>query len=361
MRRHATEVLAVAGHLGRTDLETEAMSWLGAAEGSAGNVASSIELHQRAIGRARALGIPPPPVAGHYECTGLYWVGRLDEAVESARAAVAMAQAANNLSWTLLSLPHLGAALASSGRYAEAIQVFAETRQLGCDYGVENLVARSIAWSTGFHLDLFDDAGAEALAREARDLARSANFAPAAISASIDLLRIYARRQEVDQTGPLLDEVTAVAAQTAGFHGWLWQIRLAQARAEIALARGDWDEALRCAADAIAQSHARGRVKYEVLGLTTRAQAMVAIGRAQDAIADLQTALALARPVGDPALLLRAAATRLALDGSEALAAEARASVERITANLPDAELRRRFEQAEPVRLLAKLTSPGLQ
>ena len=54
----------------------------------------------------------------------------------------------------------------------------------------------------------------------------------------------------------------------------------------------------------------------------------------------------------------RAAAELLTVDGDDALAAEGRAALERIKAELPDAELRRRFEHAEPVRVLAKRTSP---
>jgi hypothetical protein len=61
-----------------------------------------------------------------------------------------------------------------------------------------------------------------------------------------------------------------------------------------------------------------------------------------------------ARPAGSPALFLRPATALLALDGDDALAAEARAAADRITAALPDPEMRRRFEAAEPVRFLRK-------
>jgi hypothetical protein len=68
----------------------------------------------------------------------------------------------------------------------------------------------------------------------------------------------------------------------------------------------------------------------------------------------------LARSVKDPAMLLKTAAALLALDGDQALAAEARAAAERIIAALPDTELRRRFEAAEPVRLvMAAATRSG--
>jgi tetratricopeptide (TPR) repeat protein len=359
--RHATEALDLAHQLGRSDLETEAVAWLGAAEASAGSLPASVEQYQRAIGRARAVGIAPPAIAESQGAVALYWLGRLDEAVAWSRQAVTTAREANDIPWTILSLPHLGLALAGSGRYADAMRVFEEARRLGREYGVENLLARALAMSAGFRLDLFDYAGAEALAQEARDLALSVEFPPPAVSAGIDLLLNYARRHEVDRAAKLLDDVTAVAEQTAGFHGWLWRLRLAEARAELALARGEWQEALRRADEAIGQSRLRGRVKYRVIGLTTRAQALIALGRTTEAIADLGTAVALARPVGDPALFLRAAAALVAIDGDDALAAEGRAAVKRIAGALPDADMRRRFEAAEPLRVLSERTRMGIE
>jgi len=101
---------------------------------------------------------------------------------------------------------------------------------------------------------------------------------------------------------------------------------------------------------AIEQCQLRHRIKYEVLGLITRTQALVAVGRRADALADLQGAVALARHMGDPALFVRAASLRLATDESEELALEVSATVKRIVTGLPDDLLRRSFESSEPVR-----------
>jgi DNA-binding SARP family transcriptional activator len=352
IHRYATEILTLADQLGRGDLETKAMAWLAAAEGSAGNLSACLEQNQRAIDRARALGIAPPAITGHYHPITLYWLGRYDEAVAVGRDAVAVAQEGGDISWVMSSLPHLGMALAGTGQYAEAIRVFDEARRLGHEYGLGTLLARAISMSVGFRLDIFDFAGAEALAREARDLARSLDFAPPAVSAGIDLLLSYARREDASSAETLIDEVTAVAERTSGFHGWLWKLRLAEARAEIALARGDSEAALQWANDAVAQSRTRGRVKYEVTGLTTRAQSLIGLSHTKEAIVDLRTAVALARPIEDPALFLRPAAALLMLDGDDALAEEGRAAVNRITEALPVTDMRSRFEQAEPVRIL---------
>ena len=154
----------------------------------------------------------------------------------------------------------------------------------------------------------------------------------------------------------MLPEVADAAANAQGHHGWLWKLRLAQARAEIALARGRWEEALRHAEDALTQGRKRGRVKYQVAGLKTRAEALIALNRHQEALSDLRAAVTLARPVGDPAMFLRATAPLLALDGDDTLLAEARAAARRIAGELRDAETLARFQSAEQVRALGKLT-----
>jgi hypothetical protein len=97
----------------------------------------------------------------------------------------------------------------------------------------------------------------------------------------------------------VIDEVAEVAAKATAWHGWLWRIRVAQARAEIALARHDWEAALEWAAVAIEESRRRGRVKYEVLGLGTRARALRTLGRTSESVEALRTSVGLARPVGD--------------------------------------------------------------
>jgi DNA-binding SARP family transcriptional activator/tetratricopeptide (TPR) repeat protein len=353
--RHAAEALATARTANRSDLETEAVAWQGAAEGALGNLAACGALLVDAKQRSRDLGIPVPTIAGHYLPLTLYWQGRPTEAVAEAEEAVAIARERQDIPWLMTALPNLGLALTAVGRYGEAMPAFAEARRLGRQSGADTLLARAIAISTGFHNDLFDHAGAEALAAEARDLARSVGFPPPAVSAGIDLLVVRARRGEVGDADALVDEVAAAIDAARAFHRWLWRIRLTAVQAEIALLRGDLEPALGWAEETIAQSRARGRPKYAVLGLTARAEQRRRSDRTADAIVDLRDAVALARGIGDPALFLRPAAALLALDGDDDLAAEARLVAARIAHAVPDAEMRRRFEEAEAVRFILGL------
>jgi tetratricopeptide (TPR) repeat protein len=145
------------------------------------------------------------------------------------------------------------------------------------------------------------------------------------------------------------------AAETGGWHGWLWAIRLLECEAEIGLARRDWHKAIESASEVLVQSRRRKRLKYETLGLWTRARALDGLGRRHEAIADLNWALDLARSLSDPAMILRVLAALLLLNGSSSLAAEALATLQLMLAALPNDEARARLEGCEAVRMVRRL------
>ncbi len=91
--------------------------------------------------------------------------------------------------------------------------------------------------------------------------------------------------------------------------------------------------------------------------MSTRARALHALGRTRESIETLRTAVAVARPVGDPSLFLRAAVALLDLDGDDVLAAEAAATVGRIACTLPDARMRDCFESGLPRSLIPRPTA----
>lgn len=219
------------------------------------------------------------------------------------------------------------------------------------------MLARATAMASGLHLSLFDFEGAEALQSEARELGRDVGFAPSIISAGIDSLLTFARNHEPGRAERLLEETATAAASTAGWHQWLWQLRLTQARAELALERGAFNEAVASATDGIAQSRTRGRLKYEALGLITRSRALHALARTHDAIADATTAVSVADKAGDPALLLLALDALIRIDGTDELATRARAVTDRIDDCLPDEVMRRCFTESEVVRRIRGITS----
>jgi tetratricopeptide (TPR) repeat protein len=354
-RRFATEALALAEQIGRDDLAASAIGALGIVDSFEGDLPQSLAHFERAL--ARAGQTPLASVANELDWWGLilYWLGDYERAIARERQALELARQAHDAAGSGSMLETLGLALAGRGRYREGLQAIAEGESVFREHGAPQLVARGIAMRGGVHLEVYDFDGAQALAEEARELSRSVNWPNATVSAGIDLLLNFARRHEPSRAEGLVGELVEAAAGGQGYHRWLWQLRLCQARAEIALARDDWEEAVHRAEEAIAQSRLRGRVKYEVAGLVTRAQALAALGRKHEAIGSLQHAVALTRPIGDPALFLRAVTALLTLDGNDALLAEARGTAQRIAAELPADELAGRFRAAAPAHLLIRL------
>jgi hypothetical protein len=222
-------------------------------------------------------------------------------------------------------------------------------REVGRRYGVLPMLARGIAMWAGTHIALGDYARGEELSHEARELARRISFPPPFVSAGIDLLTVFARSGDPGRADAMFGDVERAVVAASGWHGWLWRLRLSQARAELAAAREDWTGAIAAATEGIRDSEARSRPKYVALGLMTRAHARKRAGDMPQAITDANRSVDIARTLGDPAVLLKALNVSIDLDGNDALTREARACHERILSHVDDAGLREHFLASELV------------
>jgi len=355
VEQYATEALQLAERSQRSDLAANAIAWLARCRQATGDLAAAIAMDRTAIAKA-----PGVPTAAHMlGPLTLYLAGRSTEAIPLAVEAADAARSSGDTTFVMYALTHVGLNMAAAGRYSDASKAFQEVRSFGRKYGALPMLARATAMTAGLHLSLFDFEGAEALQSEARELGRSVGFAPSVISSGIDSLLTFARSHDPGRAERLLEETAASAATTADWHQWLWQLRLTQARAELALERTAFDDAAAAATLAIDQSRARGRPKYESLGLITRARALHAVGQTDDAIADAGTAVSVADAMDDPALLLLALDALLGLDGTDELATRARALADRIDDNLPDDAMRRCFSESEVVRRIRAFREPS--
>ncbi len=346
VEQYATEALQLAEQLQRADLAANALAWLARCRQANGDLGAAIDIDRRSMSRA-----PGVVTAAHtMGPLTLYLAGRSPEALALAAVAADSARSSRDTTFIMYSLTHLGLNLAAVGRYAGATNAFQEARSFGRKYGAIPMLARATAMAAGLHLTLFDFEGAEALQSEACELARGVGFVPPIISAGIDSLLTFARIHEPGRAERLLEETAAAAASTTGWHQWLWQLRLTQAKAELALARDALDEAVTTATESIEQSRARGRPKYEALGLITRARGLHALARTRDAIADTKTAVNVADKTGDPMLLLLALDALIGLDGNDELAARVRTVIDHISVGLPNEVMRQCFTESEVMR-----------
>jgi DNA-binding CsgD family transcriptional regulator len=259
----------------------------------------------------------------------------------------------------IVSASHLGLALTSSGLYRDALQAFSVVRETArTEAGNASLMPvflRGVGMSVLAHMAPFDLPRAQEIAEEVCGVGRSINFMLPVISESIDLMNIATMRRELARADELATEIEENIPLGHGAHGVLWPMRLAEARARLAVARLDWRAAQRWSSETIELAQTTGRPKYEAQALSSRGRALVGLGRKRDGIGELRQALEITRRVGDPALFVGAAAALLSVEGDDGTAAEARAAAEHMLANLPE-EMKPGFEAAEPVRLIYKLT-----
>jgi tetratricopeptide (TPR) repeat protein len=338
IRQFAGEAQDVAAHIGRDDLWADAHAWLASALVSDGDVHAAIEMDRDAVARAkgiRSFGLARIPLT-------LYWAGFADEAIQRGEQAVEAARGSEDPFFLLYALQHLGLSLTGGGRFDEALRVFDEARAFGRRSGALPLLARATSMSVAPLLNLGDLEGAMARAFDARELAHRLAFEPALVSAGIDLLMIYARQTDPGQAETLLDETAQAVQKASGWHAWKWNMRLWQARAELACARSAWDEAIQAATHAVDQGRCRHRPKYEALALVTRARATHRQG-ARSGVKDARAAVNTARRLADPAVLLECLIGLLEIEGTDALLDEARRTAGSIVRAVSDERLRSTF------------------
>jgi tetratricopeptide (TPR) repeat protein len=338
LRKYGREAQALANRIGREDLWADAVAWTASAKVSDGDVLAAIQMDRHALARVggiRSFGLARAPLT-------LYWAGRVGEATELAFQAVDAARRSDDTAFLLYSLQHLGLSLTGGGRFDEALSVFEEARTFGRRCGALPLLARATSMSVAPLLSLGDLNGAMARAFEARELAHRVAFEPPLVSAGIDLLLIFARQQDPGRAETLLAETAEAVHKASGWHAWKWNMRLSQARAELAVARGDWAEAVRAATDVVDQSRPRHRLKYEALALATRTQAAHRLG-ARSAVKDAETAVKVARRLADPAVLLDCLIVLLEINGNDALLDETRRTAYGIMRSVSDEALRCAF------------------
>jgi tetratricopeptide (TPR) repeat protein len=338
LRRYASEAQELADRVGRDDLWADALAWTASAKVADGDVLGGIQTDRQALARVggiRSFGLARVPLT-------LYWAGRVREAADYALQAVECARASDDPAFLLYALQHLGLSLSGAGRYDEALRAFDEARTFGRRCGALPLLARATSMSVAPLLSLGDLDAAMARAFEARELANRVAFEPPLVSSGIDLLLIFARLEDPGRAESLLDATVRAVQKASGWHAWKWNMRLWQARAELASARGDWTEAIRAATNVIDQARARHRLKYEALGLATRARARKRRG-ARQAVDDARAAAHVARRLADPAVLLHCLTVLLEVDGSDALRDEARQTAHSILGRLSQESLRSAF------------------
>jgi tetratricopeptide (TPR) repeat protein len=200
--------------------------------------------------------------------------------------------------------------LTGMGRHEEALPKFEEVIARGREFElVPRMTARALNMSSALYRDLFQLDEATRRNEEAAELGAAAGFANAVLQSGIDRLFTDLARGEVGSAGARWPELWERTQQTKGWHQWLTAGRLAEGKAEIALAKGNYAEAARLAEDAIDRARKVRRAKYELAARLVLGQALMALGQPERGIDELHTALDGIRRLGHPPTLWRAWST----------------------------------------------------
>ena len=253
--------------------------------------------------------------------------------------------------------------VAAIGRYEEALRLFAEHLEL-CrriqDAGF--WTARSLNARGWTHMQLADWEQGERWNRTALEAAIPIGDPEIVRNAQLNLADCALARGDVGEAIRVLDEVeSACAADSTRGDEWMkWRYiqHLWASSSDAHLAAGDPDAALRYADRCVERAEATSSPRYIARGRETRARALVALGRVEEAVVDVEQAMEGADAVGTPSLRWRTALAvgdvRAAAGRTDAAAAYevGIAIVEETAGGLEDANLRDTLLASEEVARL---------
>ena len=196
---------------------------------------------------------------------------------------------------------HLGLGLAGVGRHEEALAAFEQAVTQGATFEVEpRFTGRATAMWAGVLRELFEIEEARRLNEHAIALGEEARFPGSQVSGKIDLLLLDVIAGEVGRAESAWPSLWEAAAQTKGWHQWLWTTRLLHAKAEIALGAGRAEQALDAALEALATAERYRRRKYVQASRLSLGRALHNLGRIEEALAELGRALPGAQELAHP-------------------------------------------------------------
>jgi tetratricopeptide (TPR) repeat protein len=201
----------------------------------------------------------------------------------------------------------VGLALIGQGRHEEAIAIFDEVIGRGRETEfVPRWTARTLNMSSLPFRELYDLDEARRRNEQASELGARAGFTMAEIQSGIDQVFLDLLEYEPGRADLRMPELIEQAEAAKGWHQWLIRGRLAEAAAEIALAKGDAEAAATAAYNAIKEATAVSRRKYETAARLVLGRALLQMNEHHRAEAELRAALAGAEGLSHPPTLWRA-------------------------------------------------------
>jgi len=245
--------------------------------------------------------------ASNLASLGMYynWKGEFNRAKENFNKALVLDEEVGVIPRMIFKLWFLSVVLAGNGEYNDAISTGQRCLQLARDYGRwsnVSMVLNTLGW---IYHDLSNIELAIKYNNEAIEIARVHQKGLASGGVPVALLNLgmdYLYKNDYENAEKYFKEViNAYQQHRVGW--WRMKTRILLGRGEIALAKGDYSQALKLAEDSLVISEKAGAKKYVVKGLKLKAETAAKMDKTMEAIELMEKALKLAQQVGNPPIL----------------------------------------------------------
>jgi tetratricopeptide (TPR) repeat protein len=189
-------------------------------------------------------------------------------------------------------------ALAGLGRHEEAIVIWDELFEVQKELGGPRRVV--LNYSSLAYREVYDLAEARARSEEAVELSAGMPFGMPKQFAEADLVWTDILAGEIGEAQTRWPERWQAAEHATGWTRWLIAGRLLAARSEIALEAETPEDAAEWARRAIDVARRTRRFKYEARSLSTLGEALVRLGRRDDGLDALRSAVQIADSIVSP-------------------------------------------------------------
>ena len=270
-----------------------------AMRGAEGDLEQALELGDRALD----LWVPGTRQLSlrhhlHLHANARRWTGQYEGSAELSRRTRALARDVHSPESLLRGGGLEALALADLGRHEEAIVIFDELFELARELGSSHLVV--LNYSTLSYRELNDLDEATRRSQEALELSGSDSFGMPRQFAGSDLLLTQILGGDIGGAQTVWPALWEGAAKATAWTTWLIAGRLAYARAAIELQAEGVGAAAEWAERAIEIARRTKRRKYEALSLEVLGQALAKLGRSEESLAALRSAIAFSDELVNP-------------------------------------------------------------
>jgi tetratricopeptide (TPR) repeat protein len=307
----SARALETAERLGAAEFVGPAMARLSQAHamrGDEGDLDRAVALGERAL-RVWVPNTRQEDLADHMHLLAdqHYWTGTYERALELSREVRQHAVYPSSTEALLRGSGMEGLLLAVKGRYEDAFSCFDAVIALGRELG--GSVSVLLNYSTLAFRELYDLSEARRRSEESlSQLSRSTSFHMPWMNAVVDLIHCDVLAGETGAAETQWRDLWGDVMATPAWERWFLGGKMAALRAEIALQQKDPAAAAEWAEKAIEMAHGAHRLKYEAVARGTLGKALLTLGRGQDAMRELHTAVRMADALGNPSGRWRAKA-----------------------------------------------------